>query len=189
MKKLMALILAMIMLVSFAGCGGNGGEKGGEKLPKDAVALTIDNYSMYFDLWTSCYCDGMPNGSIGFQISGPQGYGIDVGGSGTQLMFEGCIGTQVMTFNASTNFNYNNVVIEGSFKGTYGALDAHSSDYKITRYDLEIPITLRLKISGDGNAYGEVLNIYDDTNHLVTCDDLLDYEFVVTSISGYVTPA
>lgn len=185
MKKLMALILAMIMLVSFAGCGG----EGGEKLPKDAVALTVDNYSMYFDLWTSCYGDGMPNGSIGFQISGPQGYGIDVGGSGTQLMFEGCIGTQVMTYNASTNFNYNNVVIEGSFKGTYGALDALSSDYEITRYDLEIPVTLRLKISGDGSAYGEVLNIYDDTNHLVTCDDLIDCEFVVTSVSGYVTPA
>ena len=51
MKKLMSLILAIIMLVSFAGCGG----EDGEKLPKDAVTLTVDNYSMYFDLWTSCY--------------------------------------------------------------------------------------------------------------------------------------
>lgn len=176
MKKIIALLLMLVMLLSLCACGGT-------KEPKPTpTPLTLDNYKTYLNTSWNCFTKDMPNGSIGFQISS----GIKTSDSRTTVMFFGCIGGWVRFTGASPNFNYHDVTVVAKITGQYGAVDALSEDVTPEYTDFEMPVTLELNIAGDGYADLEKIDIYDDTNHLITCDDWLNATLEVVEISGTV---
>jgi len=196
MKKLVAMLLAMIMALSFAACGNetiekleeepaeeNGNTVSEVNIPEGATALTLENYKKYLNFQIFCNTWG---DSVHYK--GNDGYGIKVVDGSSHVAWYEKFGAHIVVEGASQNFNYNDIVIECVVKGKYGSIDPNSDNWVLEYHDFEIPISIELNIAG----YGENNNgitVYDEIDKQRTVDELIEYEFEIVSISGYVTNA
>ena len=173
------MLLAMIMMFSFAACGGTSSGNGTPSVPKDAIVLTPGNYEKYFSIETLVSCDDE------LMCSG----GITVPGSTTSyIAWYKDIVCQFNVWGASQNFNYNDVVVECKIKGKYGSIDPLSDNHVPEYHNFEIPMTLELNIAGKASEKG-YFTVYTEANQQRTVDDLIEYELEIVSISGYLTNA
>ncbi len=194
------MLLAIIIAFSFVGCGNETAEISGItenseieneevipeiEIPEGAIVLTLENYKKYLNFQIFCNTGGK---SVNY--GGNSGYGIKVikGSDTTHLAWYEGFGAVINVEGASQNFNYNDIVIECVVKGRYGSIDPGLSNWVLEYHDFKIPLTIELNIAGQGSGR-DVITIYDEINRQRTVNELIEYEFEVVSISGYVTNA
>lgn len=140
--------------------------------------LTLDNYSKYLNINFNVYADGMPDGAIGFSKVVP------ISSTYTAWMLYGGLNCSAYSEGTSTNYDYNDVVITGTIKGTYRAVKALGNDTLPKEYDYEVPFEITTDISGKGRSENVYYNIYK--NRLITVDEWVTKEIVIESIEGTV---
>lgn len=161
-KKLCTICLAIIVITNLTGCQSASTE---EKVENNSITLTVDNYSDYLDVVATCNVTGYA----------PSEYSDAYGNALTSTL---------SVTGASSNFNYENVVVEIEVYGTY------ERSYKLMgreRYgddkEFSEPLTVECNIAGNGStsATTELSGCY-------TRDAFLNATYRITNISGTVTP-
>ncbi len=167
MKKAIVIIFATIMVLSLVSCG----------KPKE-TQLTSENYATYLTVKSNAY-SAQPEGKSSMGLSYSKGLKI---GSTTKTFFEEGIKLQINVKGASSNYDYNNVVITGNFKGTYGDFNPFNTNGdQLVNKEIDETLTVELNIAGDGSA-----QIILPADHY-TCTELLDIKFEITEIKGTIT--
>ena len=177
MKKVLALLLAMVLVLSLAACGG-GSSNSGE------IEITLENYSKYLEIFDSVHTSGYPDMEIG-------GRGIRTKTGSHVHSLHDTLGFYVSVSGKSQNFNYNDIKVTGRLKGSYGTyksivgeiVEGEEVFNGSETFDKEIKV--ECDITGKAE-YSEEGKTPDKT---YTHDEEIESEFEVTSISGTVTPA
>ena len=162
MKRLIALLLAAALSLSLAACGGS-----------NSIELTLENYEDYLTI--------NPYGSQ----SGDEIWLSTTYGSTLRWHSEIQCGAKIE--GTSTNFNYENVVIELELYGTYEANEKNEMSIIDDRHSVDknydITVTIETDVSGNGDS-SEIIeledNFYTDTPNFTP-------NYKVISISGTVS--
>lgn len=172
MKKLLAFILAAALALSLAACGGGAeGSKGTE--------LSADNYAQYLNLNVTAF-SGDP------KLSYP--VGVQITDSYKAMMLCGTIWINMEVSGASTNFNYNDVVIKVKATVTYGT-DTYKNEFADIRNNKETyQFDLEAKTNISGNC-DVIVEKYELPDGYYTHDYLVSVDYEILEIAGTVTPA
>ena len=198
MKKFLSLLLAAMMLLSFAACSGGGKtaevtpeptEKATEEPQSNAIQLTPDNYSKYISVNGGASCNKSSDNGNALRVqSRNEGNGIETkSGSWTWEAYKS-INESLYIKGLSQNFNYNDIAVTCKLKVTYKTYNNEKDDrgvYAFTGTETyEKEITVECDIAGNGE-YKELYQLPNGYTH----SDVIEYELEVISISGTVTPA
>lgn len=167
MKKALSLIFSLVLCLSLCACGS--ASKGSASAE---IELTLDNYQNYLQVYVSSNASGE---YVRFMNPIP-GY--------TGPWYPEILNI-VSTKGVSTNFNYNDVVVEIEISGTYDDYHAYENAPNSQGNPFEMTITVDTDIAGNGTN----TDIFKLANKLVTRDALINSTWKVVSISGTVTPA
>lgn len=174
MKKaisfLLALAITISMCLNFSACSSN------------TTKLTLDNYKKYLKFTSDAYATQTEDSSSACYY---YKYGIDVGDT-VVTYFNNGYGLLAKVEGASTNFNYNDVVITVRFSGTYGILDPDNRSW--VDYDMEEIYTFECDISGAGSSW-EIISVEDMPPVGQTCTEILNIECEIIDIAGTVSAA
>lgn len=184
MKKVLALMLAMVLALSLAACGGSGNSNSEEKNGSDDgnknIALTLDNYQKYLNV--SAFFTGTDE--IDIHLITPNQEGINTGnGVYSWMIYQGFSGS-IYASAVSQNFNYEDIEIKGKVKGKYEAYSTHIPVAREKSIDFEQDFTLKCNIAGEATQR-ITIDIPDDLGSL---EAFLEYDVEVDSITGYVSP-
>ena len=156
MKRIIALVLIIAMCFPLGACS----------IVFNKTKLTLDNFDKYLKINYVC-----------------EGTGDSVTDRNSIVCFpEILIGFSVA--GASPNFNYNDIVIEIEFSGTYGAFEKYLYNPEPVNNTFNITITVETDIAGNGE-YFETIKL---TEGLYTRNTLISYNMSI-NVSGNVTPA
>ena len=171
MKKVLALVLALVLVLSLVACGGT----------KD-IALTLENYEKYINI--SAYFTEPFEDCVDIHLITSGQKGIYTGdNSYSWMLYKGFDGG-VYASAISQNFNYNDIKIEGTIKGSY---DAYTMDIPVVKdktIDFEQKFSFDCNIAGEG---GQEFRI-DIPNGYGSLQDFIKYDIEISSISGSVSP-
>ena len=193
MKKAITLLLAGVFLILLCSCGvskvGSTKDSNTVESTKDpnAIEITAENFDKYFNTSYYCNCSDIFDGkAVG--VSGVFGqYGFDLGtGTSTLYFYKGIDTISVYVEGASSNYNYNDIVVTFKCSGTYKEIVGISSSSKIgDAKDFSVELTVECNIAGEGAANTEYTLPADHYTH----SDLIDAHWEIVSVSGTVTPA
>ena len=154
MKKLIALLLALVMCLSLCACGGKSNE----------VELTSENYATYLNISSSHSHTGTATIMM-------------IDGGKSPVCYPEASGV-IKVVGVSSNYDYNNLVIKVKATATYDTYTG-SIDSKRTGTSTD-EVTISCDIAGNGS---ESFTIFNDTSCKVDVYSInIDWE--VVSISG-----
>ena len=175
MKKTHALLLVLVMVLSLCACGA-----------KKETQLTLDNYKDYLTIEAV----GTTSTSYDDSVDVPGLYlnngDYCIGGAKfTKLAYYASVE------GASSNFNYNNVVIKirvfGTYEGLKNAKGFPFVDYQDAgSFPFDHIFEVRTNIAGIGESTWEYEEIPDN---MCTESSLVNDEYEIVEISGTVSPA
>ena len=158
MKRIVALVLVIAMCFPLSACS----------FFTKKTKLTIENFNKYLKLNIVCQGNGdgvesrdsivwYPEIKVGFSVTG-----------------------------ASSNFNYNDIVVEIEFSGTYDACrKINNFSGEAVNKPFKMTVTVEADIAGNGELF-ETIKLAED---FFTKNAFIDCKCTVTSVSGNVTPA
>ena len=171
MKKLIALILALILCLSLCACGGK------------ETKLTLENYTQYITLETAC--------SLSDDIRVADTELPGTGGVVTFYMGD-TITPMVKIIGASSNFNYNNVKVKVRFSGTYYGYVFRNPDGWHIDVDPVGEKTFEYVLEATANIGGnseKVKGSYILPEGMLSDRDLLSFTVEVIEVSGTISEA
>lgn len=161
MKKAISILLVFVLTLGLCACGSS---------QSNQIELTKENYTNYLTL------------RVGDRYNSQS---VSVGYFGTQLR-DTALFFSAESIAASTNFNYNDVVIKIRVYGTYGtATLASMTDTPEKTETFEIMMEIRPNISGNTAEIVYSDKILGGGYAIVDCT----YKYEIVSISGNLTPA
>ena len=180
MKKVLALVMALIRVLSLVACGGSESNESSKKeeTPNEGmvsnsneIELTLDNYSKYLEVGMGANAEGDSTSNEYYRGYPHIEFAAKVEG-------------------ISQNFNYNDIKVTGKVKGSYESFSFYGEELKIyASVPFEKEIVVECDINGNGyysSPDSEQIemepNRYIDNEHI-------EQDFEVTAISGTVTPA
>nr|MCR5652411.1 hypothetical protein [Ruminococcus sp.] len=176
MKKVLALVLTFILLLSLTSCGG------GEESKSNAIELTMDNYSKYLDITGGISCNEDSDNEL-YVGSLNRGYGIETP-SGSTLYVYDTINYHASVEGLSQNFNYNDIKVTVKLTGSCKTfkLGAPSKSFYGSQ-SFENDIEIECDITGNG-SFNKDEKLSDGA---YTASEVLKSNFEIVSISGTVT--
>lgn len=179
MKKVLALVMTLVLVLSLAACGGIDGSSNNKE-----IELTLDNYSKYLEIKPAGSTDYY-NGAV---LQDPMGVRTKTGSKVFTLI--GAVEFYTTISGKSQNFNYNDVKVTGRLKGTIGTFKSTTGIVEGENvFDGSEPFDKEVVLECDITGAANYTEKYKLPNKVYTTDDEIECEFEVTSISGTVTPA
>ena len=166
--KVSAFFVMIMLMLLVTGCG--------EK-EDDSIVLTMDNYQQYLNVSSSWNLTGSENGL--FQDVCPE----QTKDGRTTWSWEKEIGYRASVKGASTNFNYNDVVVVFKVSGTYDTFDLENGEW-VREEDNPIDLTIEVttNIAGEGDDFQTI------SSGRWIHENLVNSTIEVVSVSGTVTP-
>ena len=168
-RKYVLMGMILTMSIFLIGC---------EKDNKDNefIELTMDNYAQYLDV------------KLVQKLSGQHGYITDIcletSDAKNKSSWYKKIEYKASVKGASTNYNYNDVVVSVIASGTYDTYDLEEGQWvRKNNNPIDLKFDVKTNIAGDGS--GEEIIISDRWIH----ETLVNATFEVVAVSGTVTPA
>lgn len=169
MKKKMAILLSLILIVVCCACGNK------------KTKLTLDNYSKYLSVSAGVYPPGFDtNDSARF----PGGVPL-TDGSLTFYLYRH-LNTYARVDGLSTNFNYNDVVVTVRVDETFRTYDTKKKEWSSDK-PISEKYTVACDIAGNGKIVGNISEAGGSIANMH--EDMATYEWEVVDISGTVSPA
>lgn len=182
MKKVLALVLALVLVLSLVACGGNESSKNESSKTEEThnegmvsnnneIELTLDNYSKYLKVGMGAHAEGLSTSNEHYT-----GYPF--------IEFTAAVS------GISQNFNYNDIIVTGKVKGSYESFRFYRDElYLDASVPFEKEIVVECDINGNGTySSPDSEEIHMEPNRYID-DEHIKQEFEVTAISGTVTPA
>ena len=172
--KISAFFVMIMLMLLVTGCGGKGEKE------DDSIALTMDNYQQYLNVSSSWNLTGSEEGL--FKNVCPE----QTKDGRTSWSWKKEIGYRASVKGASTNFNYDDVVVVLKVSGTYDTFDMEYGEYGKWVREEDNPIDLTMEITT--NIAGEGDDFQTISSSRWIHENLVNSTIEVVSVSGTVTP-